>query len=327
MKCCHAVLRDESDPLWRISSLQTWFKGDCDVGFPPASFVNVSFSILHHERRTSTSSHSSTAGQSCPLWQTKITSENKILFMMGLRNAARCLFDPYAGGPPGKDARRKAENPRCKRQASSAPNVRADCADSCNSDAFPTDFGTRASVPLFAAGSPTSAFSADPGVGGSPAYDDGAQRVKREPKRHTMRRCYHQSGDARRCGDGVLEVVEVCASWGRATVRVRVLWGARRSDTAVVVSFDLFFSRWEGRRREILEGWNVGQGHVQSKPTETFFSKAWCRRRYAQTRRLRVTVLYSPAVFFFAFSHQRSPSRPITRAHHVRPITMGSRVA
>ena len=78
---------------------------------------------------------------------------------MGLRNAAKCLFDPYTGGPPGKDARRKAENPRCKRQASSAPNVRADCADSCNSDAFPTGFGTRASVPLSAASSPTTASS------------------------------------------------------------------------------------------------------------------------------------------------------------------------
>ena len=49
--------------------------------------------------------------------------------------------------------------PRCERQASSAPNVRADCADSCNSDAFPTGFGTRASVPLSAASSPTTASS------------------------------------------------------------------------------------------------------------------------------------------------------------------------
>ena len=38
---------------------------------------------------------------------------------------------------------------------------------------------------------------------------DGAQRVKREPERYAMHGCYHRSGDARRCADGVLEVVDM----------------------------------------------------------------------------------------------------------------------
>ena len=144
---------------------------------------------------------------------------------MGLRrNPARCLFDPYARSPLGNDALRKTGG---KRQASSAPNLCADCATSCNSDAFPTGFGTRASAPLSAASSPTSSSSmlilASEAGSGGPAHVDGAQRVKRESKRFAMHHCDHRSGEERRCGDGDLEVVEMCASWGRATARVRVL--------------------------------------------------------------------------------------------------------
>ena len=38
---------------------------------------------------------------------------------------------------------------------------------------------------------------------------DGPKRIKREPKRYAMHGCYHRSEDARRCADGVLEVVEM----------------------------------------------------------------------------------------------------------------------
>ena len=75
------------------------------------------------------------------------------LAKMGLRNPARCLLDPYARSPLCNDARHKTDG---KRQASSASNACADCADSCNSDAFPPGFGTRASVPLSAASGLTS---------------------------------------------------------------------------------------------------------------------------------------------------------------------------
>jgi hypothetical protein len=40
-------------------------------------------------------------------------------------------------------------------------------------------------------------------------FVDGAQRVKREPKRYAMHGCYHRLEDARRCAGGVLEVVEM----------------------------------------------------------------------------------------------------------------------
>ena len=60
-------------------------------------------------------------------------------------------------------------------------------------------------------------ISADPGVEGGPAHVDGAQCVKHEPKRYAMHYCNQRSGDARRCSDGVLDVVEMCASWGCAT--------------------------------------------------------------------------------------------------------------
>ena len=120
MKCSHALCCAMKRPL--VALLQ--FANPVQRGRRrPASFVNVSFSILHHERcRRACRARSSTAGQSCPLCQTEITSGNKILFKMGWRNPARCVFDPYTRSPPGNDARRKTK------MASAKPHPRQMCA-------------------------------------------------------------------------------------------------------------------------------------------------------------------------------------------------------
>lgn len=61
-------------------------------------------------------------------------------------------------------------------------------------------------------------LGAERGAGRGPTHVDGAQhhcqRVKRKPERYAVHGCYHRLGNICQCADGVLEVMEMRASWG-----------------------------------------------------------------------------------------------------------------
>jgi hypothetical protein len=94
---------------------------------------------------------------------------------------------------------------------------RARCESPCNSDAFPTSFGTGAGVPRSAAGPTPHLLDAECGIRtpeGSPARFDGALRTKCSPECYAAHGCCHQSTS---CGmrAGALMVFWRSRRWAR----------------------------------------------------------------------------------------------------------------
>ena len=177
----------------------------------------------------------STAGQSCPIWQTEIISGN---LKWALRNPARCLL-----------IRTHVTWSSRQRCATQAPILRAKrgrrLRKLMQQRHIPNRFRhprQRATALIRRQQPDVQLFKADPAVGGGPAHVDGARASSGNPNATPCAAAITGRGMSAGAGTAV------CKSWrcvrvgGALRPESECCGGACRSDGAVVVSFNLFFT-------------------------------------------------------------------------------------